>query len=467
MKIIIGLAAALACALAVQAQQGPAAATASEPESLSLTVYGSDLALVSEQRQVRLPGGLARVQIGAIPSQIRPETVMLQSGGSGEFKLHELRHDPARLSPQTLLEQHVGREVGVLRDQPGGADATAERAILLSAQGGVLLKFPDRIGSAAPERIVFDQLPAGLHARPHLNALLDSPAGWHTLALGYQTGGLSWRADYVALLSADGRSLDLSGWATVSNRSGADFRDARLQLVAGAINRVQEIRAAGDRIARASLLSASSAAAEETLLDYHLYRFERPVTLADQQTLQLALLPATSLPVRREYLISGLEPIHPVRQDGGAQSIKPAVMLEFLNRNGPSGKPLPAGIVRVHAPDRQNALQLVGEDRIAHSAPGETVRLRLGSAFDLPAERRQTSYRKLGDNSSESSWRLNLRNASSRAATVRVQENIPGDWNLVQASHPGRRDDAHTLSWELDVPAQGSVQLEYTLRQRW
>ena len=466
MRIGIVLLAALGLVAPAQAQPGQTAA-ASGPESPSLTLYPGDVALVRERRSARLPGGLARLQVGGIPARIRPETAMLQADSNAGLKLLELRHDPGRLSLQTLLEQHVGREVGVLGGPPGGAAPTVERAILLSVQGGILLRFPGRIGTAAADRIVFDDLPAGLDGRPTIDALLESLPGLQALDLAYQTGGLSWHADYVALLSADGRSLDLSGWATIGNRSGADFHDARLQLVAGAVNRVQEAQAASERIARASVMSAAGAPAEEALLDYHLYRYERPVTLRDQQTLQLALLPVTRVPVRREYLISDLAQPYPERQDGGAQQLRPVVMLEFVNPGGQPGKPLPAGTVRVHAPDQQDALQLVGEDRIPHVAVGETVRLRLGSAFDLPAERRQIAYRKLSDNSSESSWRLNLRNAGTQAATVKLQENIPGDWTLVQSSHPGRQESAHVMAWTLTVPAGGTTQLDYTVRQRW
>ncbi len=466
MKTGIALAAALTIAASAQAQSTPKTAV-SAPGSLALTVYPGELALVREQRSARLPGGQTRLRIGTIPSQIRPETVMLQAASQAGLRLLEIAHDPGRLSPQTLLEQHVGREVGVRRGPSGEASPALERAILLSAQGGILLQFPDRIETADPERIVFDRLSVGLEARPSLDALLESRPGEQSLELIYQTGGLSWKTDYVAELSPDARSIYLSGWATVSNRSGTDFPAARLQLVAGSLNRAPDFRPAGEMLARATVMSAPATPSAETLLDYHLYRFERPVTLLDQQTLLLALLPSSQIAARREYLLSGHEAVYPGRQQNGVQQLKPAVMLEFVNPGGPNGQPLPAGTVRVHSPDQHKALQLVGEDRIPHTAVGETVRLRLGSAFDLPAERRQTAYRKLGENSSESSWQVKLRNASAQPATVKVQENIPGDWTLVQSNHPAQQESAHLMSWTLTVPAGGSAQLDYTVRQRW
>lgn len=470
MKTVIALAAGLGMAATVQAQQPVPSLQASAPESVTLTIYPVDLALVREQRSARLPGGQTRLQIGAIPSQLRPETVMLQANDPASLRLLEIAHDPGRLSAQALLEQHVGREVGVRRGQASAASRAGtaiERAVLLSAQGGVLLQFPDRIETATADSIVFDRLPAGLNARPALDALIESEPGERSLQLSYQSGGLSWKTDYVAQLSADARSLDLSGWATIDNRSGADFPAARLQLVAGKIQRAPELHPAGQPLARAMVMSAPATPTTETLLDYHLYRFEQPVTLRDQQTLQLALLPGQRIPVRRAYLLSGHEPLDPGRQQDGIQQLRPAVMLEFVNPGGPDGKPLPAGTIRVHSPDQQGALQLVGEDQIPPTAAGETARLRLGSAFDLSAERRQTAYRKLGDSSSESRWQVKLRNAGARPATVKLQENLPGDWTLLQSSHPGQQESAHLMSWTLDVPAGGSVQLDYTVRQRW
>lgn len=468
MKIFLGAALALACATAAQAQEGKVP-TLQAPgrEALSLTLYSGDLTLVRERRQLRLPGGQVRLSLGQVPAQLRPETVMLRPLGNGAFKLLEQDFDSRILTPQTLLQQHVGHEVSVLREHPVTGEDRSERATLLATGNGTVLRFADRIETHYPGRIVFDRLPPGLQPDPTLSVLLESAAGPQTLELSYQTGGLSWKTDYVARLSADGRSLDLSSWVTLANRSGTDYTDASLQLVAGSPNRVQDRFMAGERMAPAAMKLASAEPTEETLLDYHLYRFERPVTIADQQTKQLALLTAASVPVRREYLLAGSEPDYLERQDQPAQMLKPSVYLEFDNRGTPLGQPLPAGIVRVYSPDREGATQFVGEDRIAHAARDQTIRLRLGTAFDLSADRQQTAFRKLGERSSESSWRLTLHNARNEAVTIRVQETLPGDWEIVQESQRSRKDSAHAASWTVAVPAGGSTRLDYTVRTRW
>lgn len=475
MKTILSVAAALAVTSTAWAQEpGTVSAGPAERSSIALTLYQEDLALVRELRTVQLPGGLVRLDLGEVPAQLRPETTQLRWIGGGPVNLLEQSFDAKLLTAQQLLESHLGREVTLLREHPVTGALQRESATVLAAGNdngaGAVLRFADRIETmpASPGwRLAFDRLPADLHPRPTLSLLLEASAGPRSLELSYLSGGLSWKTDYVARLSADGRQMDLSGWVTLSNRSGTSYRDARLQLVAGALNRVQESAPLMVRKASVTAMRASSAPVEESLLDYHLYRFERPLSIADQQTKQLSLLTATAVPVRREYLLADTGALEFGRQDPGVQQFKPSVWLEFDNRGGALGQPLPAGVVRFYAPDRQGEAQFVGEDRINHSARDETIRLRLGSAFDLSAERRQMSFRQLGERSSESGWRMTLRNARDEAVTIRVQQALAGDWEMVQESQRSSKPSAQSASWEVEVPARGSAQLDYTIRTRW
>ncbi|MEO0002356.1 MAG: hypothetical protein RLZZ22_48 [Pseudomonadota bacterium] len=472
MQHILGVAATLAIVGTALAQDiGSVNAGPAERSALALTLYQEDLALVRELRPVQLPGGLVRLNLGEVPAQMRPETTQLRWIGGDPVKLLEQSFDAKPLTPRQLLESRLGHEVTVLREHPVTGVLQREAATVLATGhengGGVVLRFADRIETGPAGRLAFDSLPADLHARPTLSLLLESSAGPRSLELSYLSGGLSWTTDYVARLSVDGRQMDLSGWVTLSNRSGTAYRDARLQLVAGALNRVQDSALPMARKASVTALRASGAPVEESLLDHHLYRFERPVSIADQQSKQLSLLAATAVPVRREYLLADTGMLEFGRQDPGVQQFKPSVWLEFDNRGGALGQPLPAGVVRFYAPDRQGAAQFVGEERINHTARDETVRLRLGSAFDLSAERRQVTFRQLGERGSESGWCMTLRNARDEAVTIRVQQALAGDWEIVQESQRSSRPSAHSASWRVEVPARGSAQLDYTVRTRW
>jgi hypothetical protein len=444
------------------------ASSAADREAVAVTVYNDDLALVKERRKVDLPAGLARLSLREVAAQMRPETALLRAVSGQAFVLIEQNFDFDLLTPQKLLEKYVGRQVTVIRSHPTSDAEKRETATVLAAGQGTVLRFADRIETGVPGRLAFDSVPANLRDRPTLSVLLDAAGGKQSVELSYLTSGLAWKADYVANLSADGKALDLNGWVTLTNRSGAGFDNTTLQLVAGTVNRVRQadmrvMAMAAPAAARAKVAEAT----QEALMDYHLYSFERPTSIADNQTKQLALLSASAVPVRREYLLAGNEYYYRDRYGQIGQKIKPAVFIEFENKGGQLGKPLPAGIVRVYAKDSKGAAQFVGEDRIEHTAKNEKLKLRLGEAFDITAERKQTNYKRIADNVTESSWRIELRNAKDEAVTVRVQEPLPGDWEMIQESQKHAKDSARVASWNVVVPPGDKAVLDYTVRVKW
>lgn len=444
---------------------------AASREATAITVYNDDLALIKERRQLTLKPGLTRLSLREVSAQLRPETALLRAVSGRPIRLLEQNFDFDLLTPAKLLEKYVGREVSVVRSHPVSGEERREQAMVLSAQGGTVLRFADRIESGVPGRLVFDQLPANLRDRPTLSVLFDGQGGSQSLELSYLSGGLSWKADYVANLNPEGSQIDLSGWVTLTNQSGAAYEDATLQLVAGTVNRVQPQRELM-RFAKSNLpMAAAADVAQENLGDYHLYSFERPTSIADQQTKQLALLSASAVPVKREYLLSGADWFYRDPQ-GGGQKLKPAVLLKFENKGGQLGKPLPAGVVRVYAKDSKGAAQFVGEDRIEHTAKNEDVALKLGEAFDLTAERKQMSFKRLSDkidriNGAEVGYRIELRNAKDQPVTIRVQEHLPGDWEMLSESHPHNKESSRLAAWNIAVPAEGKTVLEYKIRVRW
>ena len=459
----------LALALVTSAQAQTAqdlVSDANARESNALTVYPNDLDQVKERRRVLQPQGVTQLNWRDVSAQMRAETALLQSMSGTPVRLLEQNFDFDLLTPQKLLDKYVGQNVTVLRQWPGSGEERRETATVLANNNGTVLRFADRIETGVPGRIVFDKVPPTLRDRPTLSMLLESDGGPQSLELSYLTGGLGWQADYVANLSPDGQSLNLSGWITLSNRSGVAYHDTRLQLVAGTVHRVPGPQPRmGAKTAMALLASADTA--QEALMDYHLNTIARPTSIADNQTKQLALLSASSVPVRREYLLTGSSPDYRERHEPTGQRIKPSVFIEFDNRQPPLGLPLPAGVIRVYARDSQGAAQFVGEDRIGHTARNETVRLRLGEAFDITGERQQTDFRKLGNTLSESSYRIELRNAKPEKVTVKVREPFLGDWEILRESQPSRKDSAQAASWQIDVPADGTAVLTYSVRVRW
>jgi len=455
--------------------------TLKDQQSLAVTIYNDNLALVKDQREVRLGKGEQALAFQEVSAQIRPETALLRNLTlPKDFWVLEQNFDFDLLTPSKLLEKYVGQKVTIVRSVPNaegaGAKDVREEATVLATNNGVVLQFADRIETSAPGRIVYPKVPESLRARPTLVVDLHSGAERaQKLELSYLTGGLSWRADYVANLAADEKNLDLSGWVTLTNQSGAAYPNATLQLVAGDVNRVQSRRPAAPMMAMAKMERDKSAPEmkEESLFEYHLYTLDRPTTLKENQTKQVALLTASSVPVRKEYLLRGDSYYYQGSYGDLGDKLKVGVFVEFDNKTeSRMGMPLPKGIVRVYKRDSESRPQFVGEDAIDHTPKNELVRLKLGDAFDVTARRKQTDYKSLGKqgawrNVYEMAFEVELKNAKKDPVTVSVLEPIYGDWEIIQKSHSFTKEAAGTAKFKVEVPAEGSATLTYRVRVKW
>ena len=443
---------------------------ADERTALAVTVYGGGLALVRDRRGADLAHGDSRLAFEGVSRQMIPSSAVLRAQGG--VRVVEMDYDIDLLTPEALLRRSVGQEIEVVRTHPTTGEDTVESATLLGSEGGIVLRYRDRIETGMPGRLVFKHLAADLRPLPSLVAAVNSDAaGRRELELSYLTAGLSWQADYaVEVDEATGR-LDLAGRATLTNVTGTDFREASLGLIAGQVNRVSQ-DAPEPRYKTMEMAGAMASAApapmpeRETVGDLHLYRLDRPVTIDDRQTKQVALLAAEGVPFTREYVSeAGVQVFG--RQGGEPRPTHPRVVLGFANAaTGEPGVPLPAGVARVYTRDSAGALRLLGEDRLDDTPVGETVKLTPGEAFDITVTRRQTDFVRAGlpDNVFDSAYRLEVKNAKDEAVTVKLVEAVPGDWKVLEESAAHETVSSERLVWRLAVPAKGTAELTYRVR---
>jgi hypothetical protein len=450
--------------------------TLEDQTGLAVTIYNEDLALVKDQRRVSLDSGPNRLAFREVSALIRPETALLRSLSHPEdFFLIEQNFDFDLLTPQKLLEKYIGKKVQVIKSHPQTGAETTLDALVLAANGGTVLRIGDRIETGVPGRIVYPDVPENLRDRPTLVTLLNSGTDRpQQLELSYLTGGLTWQADYVAELSPADDMLDLSGWVTLTNKSGATYGDARLQLVAGDVHRAQEVMMDyGVMEARTMVKGEAPRMAEEALFEYHLYTLDRPTTIRENQTKQVSLLSASSVPVKKEFLLKGRDYYYRSSYGDLGQKLKVGVYVEFGNREEAGlGMPLPKGIVRVYKKDSAGNAQFVGEDRIDHTPKKEDIRLKLGDAFDVTAAKKQTAFEKKADYGPyeyvfESAYEIKLKNAKKEKVTVKILEPMPGDWKVLTESHPHTREASGTAVWEVPVPAEGEAVLTYRVQVRF
>lgn len=446
--------------------------TTKERSALAVTIYNDNLALIKDTRQINLDAGQNQVAFRDVSAQIRPETASIKTKNHPNVHLLEQNFDFDLLTPDKLLEKHVGKTITVIRTNPATGQEFRENATVLSTNNGIVLKYANRIEIGNPGRYSFNHIPANLRDRPTLvlnlatpNAITKTP-----LELSYLTGGLGWKADYVANLSTDQKTMTLNGWITLTNTSGTSYENALLQLVAGSVNRVQPKHRAMAYPAVAMAAPAPTMAApnvaEESLFDYHLYTLDRLTSIAENQTKQVALLSAQNIPMKHLYILNGNDYYYYSQYGEISKKLKPNVFLEFENKNGDLGKPLPAGIMRVYTADKAGRTQFIGEDSVEHTPKNEKIRLKMGEAFDISVDKVQTTYRQIKEKQAESSYRFTLRNAKDTPVTVRVVEPLGTNWEILNESQKNIRENSQAVRWDVTIPAEGEKILEYKVRNR-
>jgi hypothetical protein len=446
----------------------PVSITAADQRDVMVTVYNGNLGLVKEVREVRLAPGLVEARYADVASQIDPTSVHLRSLTEPTgLRILEQNYEYDLLSSEKLMEKYVGRTVRLYQ-----GNGTFQEAILLSTRGPVY-DINGQIHMGHFGNVVLPALPENLVSKPTLAWLLRNTRPTpQRLEASYLTGGISWKADYVMLIDAADSRSDLTGWVTITNQSGATYRDAALKLVAGDVNRAasrDEPRRALEVAARA----AASAVADrefksEGFFEYHLYTLDGRTTIKDSQTKQLALLSAADVPIEKRYIYYGAAGYHRTQSGVPVSNQKVGVYLDIKNsKENRLGIPLPKGRVRVYKADTSGSQQLVGEDWIDHTPKDERVRIKMGEAFDVVGERVQKDWKRIGSNVYEVEWEITLRNHKKEGVTVEVIEPMPGDWEVLRASHPYEKLQAFTARFKVAVPRDGASTLGYRVRLRF
>jgi hypothetical protein len=460
-----------------RAQTSQLTTTARDRQSVNVTIYNSNIGLVRETRALDLPAGHIALRFADVAAQIRPETVHLASlTAADSLGIREQNYQYDLLNPSKLLDKYVGREVTlVLRRFENNTEVlTPVQATLLSNNQGQVWRIGGQI-VINPSNIVetrFPDLPQNLVATPTLVWDVESASqGAQTVEASYLTGGMNWKADYVLVVNADDTRGDVQGWVTLVNQSGVGFDDARLQLVAGDLNRVNE----ADEILRETAATrgrkdAPAQFKEQSFFEYHLYTLQRPASIREQETKQVSLLEASDFTVSKEFVING-QPYYYQSYNSVGQPIKEkvGVYVQFSNsQQNRLGMPLPAGTIRLYKKDDKGGQQFIGEDRIDHTPKDEDVRVKVGDAFDIVAERKQTDYKVISDSVYEYAYEIAIRNHKQEGAVrVIVNEPIGGDWKMISSSHPAQKTAAFAARFEVPVAKDGEAKLTYRVRVKY
>lgn len=462
------------------------AQSVSGPKQVYLTVYNADFALVRETRTIDLNKGMTSIEVADVAVRIDPTSVLFKSLTAPDaVTILEQNYQYDLISPKNILNKSVGQRVTFTRFDSDGNPHTASGILLNPPKnGGTVIRADDGQLVLNPAgQVSLEKMPEGLHPTPTLNWLLNSSqAGSQEAEISYITDGVGWRADYVVLVNDKDTALNLAGWVTVNNQSGATYENAKLTLIAGDVRRLQpETRA---KIAQSmemydAVYVSETQFEEKSFFEYHMYTMARPTTLARNETKQLSLLNASNAPVQKEMIYDGRGnwwrnwwfPGRTGDPGGGYDTSdyhKVNVVLEVKNsKENNMGMPLPKGKVRVYKLDDTGSQQFIGEDEIDHTAKDEKIRLYIGDAFDVVGDYKRTNYKKIATNVIEESFEVVLRNHKDTEVDVKVVDHVWSDWQVTQNSHKFTKKDAHTIEFPVKVPANGETKVTYTIRTQW
>lgn len=442
-------------------------------KQLAVTVYNQNFGVVRETRRLELGRGRVELSFGDVSAHVQPETVRLHSLTAGAaFEVLEQNYRYDLLTPAKLLEKYVGKRISVYRYNERTGSEEKKTAEVLSVEGGPTLRMLEtgEVTTNFQGRYAFSEVPANLLDKPTLVWLLRSDRPQQDVEVTYLTRNLNWRADYVLKLDAQDRKADLNGWVTLDNQSGTSYENAALRLVAGDVNRVAP-PVTMNEVAMAREEEAKPQAPQfrqENLFEYHLYSLDRPTSILDKETKQVALLSAEDVDVVKKLVLNGQEYFYRGQHGQLESKRKASVFVELKNsEKNRLGMPLPKGTVRLYKADSSGALQFVGEDSLDHTPRDEQVALKVGEAFDVLADRVQTEWSQISNCVGEAAYEVEIRNHKDVAEQVEMNEPVGGDWQVLQHSQPFQKVDAATLRFVVAVPARGASKVSYRIRVRY
>ncbi|UCD62894.1 MAG: DUF4139 domain-containing protein [Candidatus Zixiibacteriota bacterium] len=432
----------------------PTALTAGD---IAVTVYNSNLGVVSETRSLEFARGINRLAFADVPSQIDPASVRFELVGTGHnVTILEQNYAYDLISPDQMYVKYIDKQIelvdkegqlysGTLLTQAGGA------IVLRESSGRIKI-----IQMSQITEVNFPSLPEGLITRPTLFWVYNSDhEGRLDGRVGYQTAGMNWAAEYVGVLNQDETKLDLSGWASINNSSGKTYVDAKLRLVAGDIHRARP--EAARRAGRGMALAEDKLYAgfeEKAFFEYHLYTLPRKATLANREIKQIALFEPARAAVEKVFIY------RPERNPS-----KVEVAVKFTNDAASGlGLPLPAGRTRLFKADEDGSLILLGEDNIDHTPKNEEVKVTVGYAFDIAAEERVMEQRKVSQRVIDKDIEIELRNRKDDPVTVEVEKKLYGFWDIQQSNLEFEKKDATTVIFKVPIKPDETVTVRFTVR---
>ena len=458
----------------------------------ALTIYNQNFAVVRDSVSLDLKTGVNEVRFSDMTATAETDSVVLRDP-SGKVALQVLeqsyRNDP--VSQAFLLSLNEGQTIDFAVKEAMKPDRVVQGKIIRSGYGAggqnptqPIVEVNGKLQFSLPGEPLFPALGDDTILNPTLTWKLNSStAAKFDAELAYVTGGLSWKADYNLVAQEKSDLIDIVGWVTFDNQSGKTFRDAKIKLMAGDVNKIQPVTTAAP-MGRMLMAGMSKDGAEEPAVtekafsEFHLYTISRPTTLRDHETKQVEFVRAQGVSAPRIYVYDGATPSYGVfnfYRGAGEYGIptnkKVWVLREFKNAEANHlGMPLPKGRLRFYQQDEDGQLEFIGENEIDHTPKDETVRVYVGNSFDLAGERRRTEYHVDEPNDTlDEAFEIKLRNHKKEPVEIRAVEHLSrfDNWKIKEKSDEFTRLDSHTIEFRVTLKPDEERKVTYRVHYTW
>jgi hypothetical protein len=452
-------------------------AFAAEKEGVEVTIYNQNFGLVKDKRMLDFVQGINDIRFTDVAAAIEPTSVHFKSlSNPAGCVIQEQNYEYDLVSADKLLRKYIDKKIKIVTKDDKTYEGTllsydGDQVVISAASSLSMVCRKDNIRD-----ISFPELPEGLITKPTLMwQIANNKAGSQLTEVSYLTNSITWSADYVVVVDKDDKNIDLSGWVTIDNRSGATYKDASLKLIAGEVHRApREDMRREKRVYAAQALEMAGAPQfeEKAFFEYHMYTLQRNTTVKDNQTKQIALLSANNVPVKKLFIF---DPVDYYGwywynyEENQPKQQKVKVKIELVNsKQNNLGMPLPKGKIKVYKQDTDASLQFIGEDAIDHTPKDEKIKLYLGDAFDVVAERKKINYRQ-GERWAEESFEISLRNHKDSPIEVNVVERMwrYANWKITAKSHEFTKKDAQAIEFIVPVAKDAETKVTYTVKYWW
>lgn len=429
----------------------------SNQKSVSVTVYNSNLGVIKDFRELDISSGVSTIKLTDVAQRIDPTSVHIKLDG----EVFEQNYQYDLVSLQKILHKYVDKNIQLIAENGNLVEgkllsAFGGQLVIEKSDGGLLM-----LPNLNKYQISVGQLPDGLITKPTLVWKVNAnKSGKQDVEVSYQTSGMNWHTEYVAVLNENDTKMDLNSWVSIDNNSGATYTDAKLKLIAGDVNRVNT---PPKNYARKSnimyeVASIDEGFVEKEFFEYHIYNLERPTTIANNETKQISLFEASNIDIEKKY-------IYKSNSHGyGSKDGKVAVFVKFKNDKASNlGVPMPKGKVRLYKSDGES-IEFIGEDLIDHTPKNETLDLKVGDAFDIVAEEKQTDHKKISNRVYEQEYEITLKNRKSEDVVVEVERYLGYNWIMLNTNIDYKKESATQITFQVPIKADDEIVLKFRVR---